>query len=189
MDKIELTATKRTVTGKQVGQLRRSGKLPGVLYGPGVEPQPIQLDTREATRTIRHIIGARLIDMTLEGQPRKVLVREIQRDSIRGDFLHVDFYAVDMDRQLRVKIPINLVGNSPAVTGLSGVLVHGLTDLEVECLPRDLIPSVDADLGELKEIGNSIHVRALYLPKTIRVLTDPDELVARVTYQTKEEDL
>ncbi len=188
MEAVTLTATKRTVTGKQVGQLRRAGQLPGVLYGPGVEPQPIQLDAREAGRLFRKVHGAQLIDLTVESQTRKVLVHDLQRDAIKGTYLHADFYAVDMSRALRVRIPINLVGTSYAVTSLSGVLVRGLQEIEIECLPTDLIVDVAVDLGELKEIGNALYVKDIYTPKTIRVLSDPEEMVARVTYQAKEED-
>ncbi len=189
MESIALVATRRTVTGKQVGQLRRAGKLPAVLYGPGVEPLPIELDAREATRIIRRVHGAQLLDLTVDGKTHKVLLQDLQRDSIRGHFLHADFYVVDLNRPIRVRVPIRLVGVSHAVTSLSGVLVHGITELAIECLPADLLVTVDADLGELKEIGQGLHVRDLYLPKTIRVLSDPDELVARITYQQKEEDL
>lgn len=185
----KLSATPRTVTGKQVGRLRREGLLPAVMYGPGAAPQPIQLNSREASKVFRRVHGAELIDLELGGQTRKVLVHDLQRDSIRGDFLHADLYLVDMSRPIRVRLPIHLVGTSPAVVSLSGVLVRGLPELEVECLPGDLIKEVEADLGALKEIGNSLHVRDLTLPKTIKVLTDPDEQVARVTYQAKEEDL
>lgn len=189
METHKLMATPRTVTGKQVGQLRRQGELPAVMYGPGTKPQSIQLNSREASKVFRRVHGAELIDLELEGQTRKVLVHDLQRDSLRGEFLHADLYVVDMNRPIRVRLPIRLVGNSPAVTSQSGVLVRGIPELEIECLPGDLITQVDADLGELKEIGNSLHVRDLYLPKTIKVLTDPDEQVARVTYQAKEEDL
>jgi large subunit ribosomal protein L25 len=185
----KLAATPRTVTGKQVGQLRRQGILPAVIYGPGTQPQSIQLNTREASKVLRRVHGAELIDLELEGQTRKVLVHDLQRDAIRGDFLHADLYVVDMARPIRVHLPIHLVGASPAVVSLSGILVRGIADLEVECLPGDLIKQVEADLGVLKEIGNSLHVRDLTLPSTIKVLTDPDEQVARVTYQAKEEDL
>ena len=188
MEQYQLSATKRTVIGKQVGQMRRAGQLPAVLYGPGTAAMPIQLDAREAARVFRHVHGAQLIDLTVDGQTRKVLVHDLQRDAIKGHYLHADFYAVDMNREIHVRIPIRLVGTSFAVTSLSGVLVRGLPELEVECLPGDLITEVSADLGELKEIGNALHVRDIYVPKTIKVLTDPDELVARVTYQAKEED-
>ncbi len=184
-----LTATKRTVTGKQVGQLRRAGKLPAVLYGPGTEPLPIQLDAKDASYTIHRLKGTQLVDLTVDGKAYKVLVQELQRDSIKGTFLHADFYAVDMNRVLRVKVPLHLTGSSYAVVSLSGVLVHGVTELEIECLPVDLPTSVSVDLGDLKEIGSALHVKDVHLPAVIKVLTNPDELVARVTYQAKEEDL
>jgi large subunit ribosomal protein L25 len=189
MEVHKLSGTRRTVTGKQVGQLRRSGVLPAVMYGPGTTTQAIQLNTREATKVFRYVHGAELIDLEVDGDTRKVLVHDLQRDSIRGDLLHADFYVVDMARPIRVRLPIRLMGTSPAVVSLSGVLVRGIAELEVECLPGDLITSVEADLGGLVEIGNAIHVRDLSLPKTIKVLTDPDEQVARVTFQAKEEDL
>ena len=189
MEQHHLSATKRMVTGKQVGQMRRAGQLPAVLYGPGTDAMPIQLDAREAARVLRRVHGAQLIELTVDGQTRQVLVHDLQRDAIKGTYLHADFYAVDMNREIHVRIPIRLVGVSFAVTSLAGVLVRGLSELEVQCLPGDLITEVSADLGELKEIGQAIHVRELYVPKTIKVLTDPDELVARITYQAKEEDL
>lgn len=184
-----LSATRRTVIGKQVGQLRRSGQLPAVVYGPNMEPQPIQINAREAARALRGASGADLIDLTVDGETRTVLLQDLQRHSIRGDFVHADFYAVDMSRTLRTHIPVRLAGASYAVNSLQGVLVRGLTELEIECLPADLIPSVDADLGELKEIGSALHVRDLYVPEAIKVLTAADELIVRVTAQAKEEDL
>lgn len=188
-DSAQLVATKRSVTGKQVGQLRRAGKLPAVVYGPAVESTAIQLDAREASRILRRVHGAQLLDLTIEGAAHKVLLQDLQRDSIRGTFLHADFYAVDMNRTIRVRLPVRLVGSSFAVTSLSGVLVHGITELEIECLPADLIVQVEADMSALKEIGHALRVRDLEVPKTIKVLSDPDEMVARVTYQAKEEDL
>jgi len=189
MEVHKLSAQKRAVVGKGVGQLRRAGQLPAVIYGPGAEPQAIQLNTREATRVFRRVHGAELIDLELDGETRKVLVHDLQRDAIRGDFLHADFYAVDMNRTIRVRIPIRLVGSSPAVTRDSGVLVRGISDLEVECLPGNLVTALETDLGALEAIGSAIFVRELYVPKDIKVLTDGDELVARVTYQAKEEVL
>jgi large subunit ribosomal protein L25 len=184
-----LTATKRTVTGKQVGQLRRAGQLPAVLYGPGTEPLSIQLNAKEAGQVIRKIKGTQLVDLTVDDKPFKVLLQELQRDSIKGFFLHVDFYAVDMNRTLRVKVPLHLTGTSYAVVSLSGVLVHGITEIEIECLPADLPAGLVIDLGMLKEIGSALHVKDVPLPAAIKVLTNPDDLVARVTYQAKEEDL
>src|ERR1700730_1415328 len=114
MEVHKLSATRRTVTGKQVGQLRRSGVMPAVMYGPGTPTQAIQLNTREATRVFRFVHGAELIDLEVEGETRKVLIHDLQRDSIRGDLLHADFYVVDMARPIRLHLPIRLVGTSPA---------------------------------------------------------------------------
>ncbi len=187
-EKKKLSAERRTVTGKQVGQLRRAGQLPGVLYGPGVEPAAIQVNAREAARVLRHVQGAELVELALEGETRNVLLQDLQRDSIRGDFTHADFYAVDMSRPIRAHVPVRLVGTSYAVASLSGVLVRGLSGIDVQCLPGDLVAVVEADLGALKEIGNALHVRDLTLPAAITVLTDGDELVARIM-QAREEEL
>src|SRR6185295_1084662 len=137
----------------------------------------------------RRVHGAELIDLDLDGQAHKVLVHDLQRDAIRGDFLHADLYVVDMTRRIKVRIPIRLVGSSPAVVALSGVLVRGVQELEVETLPSDLVPAIDADLSVLKEINSAIHVRDLVVPAGMQLLTDGDEQVARVTFQAKEEDL
>jgi large subunit ribosomal protein L25 len=183
---ISLTAARRTATGHKTGALRRAGKLPAVLYGPGIETIPIELDNRETTRVLSRMRGTRLIDLTLDGAPHKALVRDIQRDSVRGDLRHVDFYKVAMDRMIRVTVPINLVGEAPAAQ--DGVVVSGLSEIEIECLPGDIVSRVDADLSVLKAIGDAIHVRDLSLPSTVKVLTDGDELVARATYQAAEEE-
>jgi len=189
MEKPKLVATKRAVTGKQVGQLRRAGKLPAVMYGKGVEPIALEMDAREASRVIRRVHGAQLLEVMVDGQTHNVLLQDLQRDSLKGHFLHADFYVVDMTQPIRVRLPIRLVGVSHAVNSLSGVLVHGITEVAVECLPADLIVAVELDMDPLKEIGDALYVRDLYLPRAIKVLSDPDELVARVTYQAKEEDL
>jgi large subunit ribosomal protein L25 len=186
-EKRKLTASKRVVVGKQVGALRRSGQLPAVIYGPGADPMAIQVNAREAARILRNVQGSELVELTVDGQVRNVLLQDLQRDSLRGDFLHADFYAVDMQRTLHARVPVRMVGTSYAVVSLNGVLVRGVTEIEVESLPGDLVAVVEADLSVLKEIGQAIHVRDLVLPATITLLTDPDELVARVTAARTEE--
>lgn len=189
METYRLTATVREERGRHVGRLRRAGQMPAVVYGPGTPPQAIQLEAREASRVFRRVHGAQLIDLDVAGTTHKVLVHDLQRDSMRGDFLHADFYAVDMTRPIRVRLPIRLTGTSFAVTGLSGILVRGSTEIEVECLPGDLVTEVSADLSAIKEIGQAILIKDLVIPEKIKVLNDPSDSVARVTYQSKEEDL
>lgn len=189
MSELVLKAERRTVRGKQVKALRREGILPGVVYGPASEPTAIQMNTREATRVIRSIQGTQLIDLVIDGETKPVLLQDIERHAIRGDFEHVDLYAPDMDKPLKVYIPINVTGQSFAVNSLSGVLVRGITELHIEVFPRDLIASVTVDITALQAIGQSITVKDVAVPATVKVLDDPDTMLARVTYQSKEEDL
>lgn len=189
MEQLVLNATRRTVTGKQVGALRAAGYLPGVVYGPAKAPTAIQMNAREANRVFRSIVGTQLIDLQLDGESIKVLVHDYQRNSIKGVFLHVDFYAPDTTKPFRVAIPVRLTGVSFAVNSLSGVLVHGVTDIAIECLPENLIPFVEVSIEPLRGIGQALFVRDIKLPQGVRVLSDPDEMVARVTYQSKDEDL
>lgn len=187
MQTTNLAAEHRTAVRKGLGALRRSGYLPAVLYGVSKTPVSIQLNSREATRVINRISGTVLVDLALDGQTRKTLLREVQRNFVTDEILHVDFFEVAMDRVMRVDIPVRLVGAAPAVTTLGGVLVRGLAEIEIECLPGDLIQEIAIDLSVLKQINDSIHVSDLQVPSTIKVLTHGDEQIARVTYASQEE--
>ena len=187
MNTIPMTAEHRTAVRRGLGALRRSGKLPAVLYGADKTPVTLQLNSREASRTLNRIVGTALIDLDVHGENHKALVREIQRNFVTDEILHVDFYEVAMDRVMRVYIPLRQVGVAPAVTLLGGILVRGLADIEIECLPGDLVSGIEVDLTVLKAIGDSIHVSDLQVPSTIKVLTHGDEQVSRVTYASTEE--
>ncbi len=187
MNTIPMTAEHRTAVRRGLGALRRSGKLPAVLYGADKTPVTLQLNSREASRTLNRIVGTALIDLDVNGETYKALVREVQRNFVTDEILHVDFYEVAMDRVMRVYIPLRQVGVAPAVTLRGGILVRGLADIEIECLPGDLVRGIDVDLTVLKAIGDSIHVSDLQVPSTIKVLTHGDEQVARVTYASTEE--
>ena len=180
-----LDAKRRDATGKRVKAIRREGRLPAVLYGLGIEPIAIELETHEASQVLARSSGSTLIDLNLEDENHSVLVREIQRDVIRRDLLHVDFLKVAMDETIRAEVPIELVGEAPAVKE-GGVLVTGIASVEVEALPADLQDRISVDLEPLAEIDDSILAGDLYLGDKVSLVTDPDELVARVIYQVEE---
>jgi ribosomal protein bL25 (Ctc-form) len=115
--KIELTAEKRTVTGKHVSQLRRQGWVPGVMYGHGYESVALQFEAHNLTRLLSRVGSSQLIGIRVKGakEPEMALVRDVQRDPIRGDLLHVDFYRVQMTERLRAEIPLMMEGVSPVV--------------------------------------------------------------------------
>lgn len=187
MEKEVLKATKRTVTGKQVNQLRRAGQLPAVIYGHHVEPVAITLNSRDATLSLSRVSSSTLITIDVEGTEYPTLVREKQRDYIKNVLTHVDFLAVSLKEKLRAEVTIDFVGSSPAVKDFNAILVNGLTTLTVECLPADLPEKFVVDISGLAVIGNGIHVRDVPAPENVRIIDDPDEMIVVATAPAKEE--
>jgi large subunit ribosomal protein L25 len=187
MEQIELSSTPRTVVGKQVRALRRQGIVPVVVYGAHTEPMLLQASNKELTRVLRQAGGSRLIKVSAGGKTHMTLAREIQREPISGQILHIDLLAVSMTELLRTAVPLSLDGKSPAVRRGEGVLLTGLDSIEIECLPTDLPDRIRVDLGGLEKVGDAIYVKDLQVPDTIKILTEPDEMVARITYLTAEE--
>ena len=188
MEKVVLNASHRTVTGKKVGILRRSGKLPAVVYGHNVTPMPIEMDLREATRTLQGVSASTLVELNIEGDTYSALVRETQRDFIKGTYLHVDFQAVSTTEKLRTGVGIEFLGESPAVRELNGFIVTGLDSLEVECFPQHLPEKIEVDISGLAAIGDGIYVRDIPITENVSILDDPEEMIALVTLAGKEEE-
>ncbi len=191
-DQIVLEAQKRTITGKKVNNLRRQGILPGIIYGKvgkeQLEPIAIQLDLHEASKTINTLTGSSLVTVDVDGEEYPVILREVQKDIIYGTLRHVDFMAVSLTEKLQTAVPIELIGQAPAEISMAAVVVSGISELEIECLPQDLPDRFEVDATVLEDIDSVIYVRDLDIPENIDVLSDPDELVAGVTYVTIEEE-
>jgi large subunit ribosomal protein L25 len=183
----QLSARARAVRGKQVRALRRAGRLPAVIYGRGIEATAIELDGAQAAKVLSRASGTTLLELELGGEIHHVLVRDVQRDFIRHELRHVDFLKVAMDVAIRARVPVELVGEAPAVTSLGGVLVSGVSEIEVEALPADLPGRLTVDLEKLAAIGDTIVVGDLFLGKGVTVLTQAAEVVARVIYAAAEE--
>ncbi len=187
MEKVLVEATRRTVTGKQVGALRRAGKLPGVMYGHNFEPVAIEMDFRSASRILKKASQSQIVTIVLDGKELATLVRERQMDYIRNEFLHVDFQVVSLTEKIRSKVSIELVGVSPAVKDLNGVVVHEMTEIEVEGLPQDLPEKYSVDISSLTNIGQSILVSALKVSDQIEILHDLNDVVVVITGGAVEE--
>ena len=183
MGQLILEAEPRTVTGKQVKQLRREGLVPAVLYGKATAPVQVQLQQRPLELVLMKAGEAALISLKIAGEAnlRTVLVREQQRNVLTQAVKHVDFYAVVMTEKMSVHIPLTLEGQPPVLAQGGGVLLQPLEEVEVECLPGDLVSHISVDVSVLKTFDDAIHVRDLVLPPGIEVLEDPDELVATCT--------
>jgi large subunit ribosomal protein L25 len=191
-DKIVLEAQKRTLKGKKVKALRRQGFLPGIIYGRllknQIDPIAIQLDLHEASKTINKLTGSSLVTLIVDKKEYPVVLREAQKDVIYGTLKHVDFMAVSLTEKLQTAVPIELIGQAPAEISMAAVVVTGISELEIECLPQDMPERIEVDATVLVDIDSAIYVKDLVLPDTYEVLTDPEELIAGVTYVTIEEE-
>lgn len=189
MDKVVLKAEKRNVTGKQVNALRRAGQLPAVIYGRHLDPIAIALEAHGASLILNKLTSSSLVTIELDGKEYPTLVRERQRNYIKGDLTHVDFLAVDLTEMIRATVGVVFSGISLAVKDYNGVLVKNLEKLEVECLPTDLPERITVDISVLKQIGEGIRVHEVdaMLSDKVVVLNDPDEMVVVVTAAREEE--
>ena len=185
-EKIVLTAQKRTVKGKQVGALRRQGFLPGIIYGKlgkaHIDPIMIQLNLHDASKIIKLLTGSSLVTVDVEGKEYPVVVREVQKDIIYGTLRHVDFMAVSLTEKLQTAVPIELIGQAPAETNMAAVVVTGISELMIECLPQDMPERIEVDATLLVDMDSAIFVRDLVLSDSVEILSDPDDLIAGVTH-------
>jgi len=186
MEKVVLKATPRIIIGKQVRALRRAGQLPAVIYGPHMDPIMISLDSHTTTMTLSHLTGSSLVTIELDGKEYPALVREKQRNFVKGNLLHIDFQVISMTEKLRTSVSIQIVGAAPAVKDFNAIMINGLEKLEVECLPQDLPERIVVDISGLVKIGDGIHVRDIHLSDQIQVLDDKDEMVILATAAREE---
>lgn len=183
MNDINLKTTNRDVLGKKVRFLRRQGITPAHLFGHNLESLALQCDTVELQHVIAHAGTTRLINLKIENekQSRSVFIREIQRNAISRQLLHVDLYQVRKDEKIETDVPIILVGQAPATKEKGYILGHGITSLTIECLPANLPPQIEVDLTVLEEVGQAIYVRDVILNPDVTVKNDPDQLVAKIS--------
>jgi len=180
---LALEAAKRDVLGKKTRFLRRQGITPTHLFGHGIESLALQCDTAQLQRIIALAGMTRPINLDIEDEkrPRSVFVREIQRNEINKQLLHVDLYQVRKGEKIKVDVPIVLVGESPAMKGKGRMLTHGITSLSIECLPSSLPSQIEVDLSSLEELEQIIHVKDIVLDPDITVNVDPDQLVVKIS--------
>ncbi len=184
----KLAASERTIIGKHVATLRRSGSLPAVIYGHGVPSQSITIDAHEFETLHRHTGPNALVDVSIDGnKAAPVLIHAIQRHPVHQRVLHVDLLAVRMTEELTVEVPIVFTGISPAVELNGGTLLHMTETIRVRALPDHLPQSLSLSIEPLVDYEVTLHVRDLLIPSDVTLLTDLDEAVVRVQAPRQEE--
>ncbi len=182
MDNIELVAQKRDLLGKKVRFLRRKGITPVNLYGHGVESSALQIETPVLRKALTKAGKTSIVSLKVGSskRPQMAIVREIQRDPVKGELLHVDFYQVRLDQKLKIEVPLVLMGKAPAVKEFGGILVQELSSIEVECLPANMPHSIEADISGLAQLDQAVHVKDLHVGEGVTIIADPGKVVAKV---------
>lgn len=190
MSDLTIHAQARTVLGKQTKTLRHQGSLPAVLYGHGLSSRPLTIKRNEFQRVYKSAGESTLVDLALGDEtPVKAIIQEVQRHPVSGAIIHVDLHQVKMTEKLHTEIPLNFIGDAPAVKELGGVLVKNVDEIEVEALPSDLVHEITIDISILKTFDDMIRVKDVTLPKGISLLDNPDDVVCLVTPPRSEQEL
>ncbi|MDR0629896.1 MAG: 50S ribosomal protein L25 [Treponema sp.] len=185
MSQVVLTAQNRTVTGSGAARrIRRTGRIPGVLYGRSGQARAIDVDAQEFVKSIKHISESTIVTVEIEGTAYNAFVKDTQRNIQDGTVLHVDFYEVESGVMLRAKVSVHIHGN-PVGVREGGTLELPLHEIEVECLPKDLPQRIAVDVSDLK-LNQSIHVRDLALGEGVRIISGADQVVALVKFAKAE---
>ena len=189
MELIELNANIRTATGKGPARaLRSAGQIPAVLYGPGIEPVSLSVNTKELEHIFKTTAsGQTILNLVIhngETYSKSVMIKELQTHPTTEALLHADFYEIDLDKQITVTIQVEPVGKSKGVEA-GGLLQIVRRELEVTCLPSRIPDTIEVDITEL-DIGDSLHVKSIPLPEGVEILSESDFTVMTVVSSVME---
>ncbi|MFA5871688.1 MAG: 50S ribosomal protein L25 [Parcubacteria group bacterium] len=175
--------------GKQDSALK-ADNIPAILYGNGIENIKLYIGKKEFSKLYEKGGESTILKLILgNGENRNVIIKDVQRDILSGQFRHADFYQVRMDEEIEAEIELVFIGESVAVKELGGVLVKNMDSIEVKCLPGDLPSKIEVDLTKLKTFDDYIYIKDLPISEKVEVTIDPETVVALVTEPRTEEEL
>ncbi len=188
MSTYTLTAEGRTDTGKEKAKkLRAAGRFPAIVYGAGGDPVSLTLDIRDTELVLKRIHGEKvLVDLNYEGKTDKVFVRNIQRDPVKSKLIHVDFFRVDLNKEIETRIPVVGIGQ-PKGLKVGGILEHGVRDIAIRALPTAVPPHLEVDLSDL-DINHSIHVSDIAAIDGVKFLSASETVLFACVSKQKEEE-
>lgn len=189
MEDVKLIAKKRDLQGSSnARRLRKDGSLPGVIYGDGKGGVPVQLETHVFEQVLHHHASETiLVDIELEGEGKlSVLVKDVQHHPVTSELVHVDLQKVDADKPIQVELSLDIAGEAAGVKA-GGILEIVMHSIAVECLPGDLVESIEIDVSKMG-IGDVLHVSDIKLGSKLELLSDPEAIVATVAEPRVEEE-
>ncbi len=179
--RVELSVGPREVLGKKVKRLRREGVIPANVYGFEQQSVAIQVPKDDLIHLLRTAGRNDIVYLRLDGEePRPTFLRLVQRNPVTDAILHVDFYQISLQKKVRMEVQVSLVGTAPAEQTHGGTLLHSLDRITVEGLPMDIPSVIEVDVSGLEEIDAAIHVGELTVVGEVTVLTDPEQVVAKI---------
>lgn len=190
MEKITLNAKKRDLTGKKVSNLRKDGFIPASLYGHDTKPINLMVNFKEFKKAYDNAGATTLVDLVIaDGATQKVLIHDVQFHPVTEEPLHADFYKIKMTEEIETEVPLEFVGEAPAVKDLEGNLITNKKEIKIKCLPTELISELQVDISGLKTFDDKILISDLKLPNGIEILEEPEDVVALVNPPRSEEEL
>ncbi|MBI2049882.1 MAG: 50S ribosomal protein L25 [Candidatus Staskawiczbacteria bacterium] len=189
---ISLSAKIRKDFGRQTKSIRKAGQIPAVVYGPGVKNLSLEINYKDFQKVFKQAGESSLVDLNVESEgkdkKRLVLIHEAKKDPVSDQFIHVDFLQPSLKEEVEATVPLVFLGVAPAEKDLSGTLVKNITEVQVKALPQNLPHEIQVSLEGLKTFGDHISIKDLVLPKNIKVLKKPEEIVVSVAQQQKVEE-
>lgn len=181
MEQTPLAAQNRTVLGRKVKTLRSQGIIPAHIFGHKVKTEHVQVKETDFHKVFEKVGETGIISLTIGDQQHPVLVKDTQLHPATDNLLHIDFYQVNLSEKVKVNVPVEIVGESPAVEKKIGLLLTPLTEIEIEALPADLPDNIEVDITNLVEIGDEIKVKDLKIDRAkIEVLADEELVIAQI---------
>lgn len=187
---LKIKATKRKELGKKVKKLRKEGLLPGNVYGKKVESQSVTVDLKEFKSIFKDAGETNIVNVVVEGKIRPTLIHNVQTDPITDFPLHVDFLQVDLKQKVSAQVPIELVGNSPAVKQGIGTIIQHQDEVEVEALPTQLPENFEIDVSKLVNVDDQIQIKDISIDKAkVEVKEDTEKVIVKVEPLREEEEV
>lgn len=174
---LAIDAKKRIVAEEKPSATRKQNFIPAVLYGYKVENMPISIDGKIFSHLYKEAGENTIVELNIEGKKYNVLIKDVQLEPVKDTFLHVDFYQVNMEKKITAFIPLIFEGESPLVKSGEAIMIKAMDEIEVECLPMDLLHEIKIDISVLESFEHSIHISDLQVSDKVKILAEPEESI------------
>ena len=187
--KITLKAQIRNNNSNVQDKKQVNSYIPAVIYGRNIKNQNLLINENDFNHIYSIAGESNLINLEINNKPPvKVLVKDVQKNPIKDNFIHIDFYKVDMNKKITAEIPLNFIGESKAVKELGGMLVRNMDVIEIECMPNDLVNNINVDLSTLNLLNDVIYISDLKLSDGLKMISEINKVIISVVEPIKEEE-